>query len=284
MRKYILLIVTCFFISGALWGQWPSGGFLDTSSIFGNTTNSGSQVNPEEDYYLGRAVAANILALPGYRIYSANQRLTDYLNLICQTIAINTSGFTLFNGYHVVILNTMEYNAFATPGGHIMISRGLVEAAPSEDALAALIAHEMAHIILRHAAKIIDDMSLTNELADIANRAAALTGNSRAAEQALALRKSTSPIVDTMIKNGFSREQEFEADVKALQLLNDAGYDPRALVDMLQVLQNVQSSQRGGFNSTHPSPRERISNVNTALMRYSANTTKDARKARFFNK
>ena len=283
MRKIINFLTFCFLLAAvsAVWGQAPNDPWGAMNSAFAKA--AGPQVNLEEDYYLGRAVTANILAMPNYRLYTSNPELTNYLNRICQTIVINSPNAMVFNGFHVALLNSQEYNAFATPGGHILLTRGLVEAAPSEDAIAALIAHELAHITLRHAAEIIEGMSFTNELDDMAGRAASLTGNSKAAQQVQALRQSVSPIMDAMIKNGFSQEQEFAADNKALELLNAAGYDPRALITMLQLLQRVQSNRSGGFNSTHPTPAARINNVNRTIGRYSANTTQASRQQRFNN-
>ena len=283
MRKLICILTAFYLLPAVVWGQGASDnnpwGSMNTAFA-----KSESKINLEEDYYLGRAVTANIISMPNYRVYTANSALTAYLNRICQAIVINSPGSAVFNGYHVVILNSQEFNAFATPGGHIMLTKGLVEASSSEDALAALIAHELAHIMLRHAAEIIEGMSFTNEMGDMANKAAALSGNSAGAQKALALRNSTAPLVDAMIKNGYSQKQEFDADAKALELLNAAGYDPKALIDMLQVLQRVQTGQKGGFNSTHPTPKDRITNVNLNLSRYKANTTQSYRKARFINK
>jgi predicted Zn-dependent protease len=118
----------------------------------------------------------------------------------------------------------------------------------------------------------------------IAERAGTLSANTRAAQGALALRRSISPIVDTLMKNGFSQPQEFAADAKALELLDAAGYDPRAILVMLQKLQQVQSGRRDGFNSTHPSPRDRIANITAILNRYKPNNTQSYRQQRFINK
>jgi predicted Zn-dependent protease len=79
------------------------------------------------------------------------------------------------------------------------------------------------------------------------------------------MRNSVSGIIDTMMKNGYSRDQEFEADKRAIELLARAGYDPRGLTDILRVLQQVQSGQRGGFNSTHPSPQDRLNRVQSQI-------------------
>jgi predicted Zn-dependent protease len=235
-----------------------------------------------DEYYLGRAVAANVLTV--YRLYT-NPELTRYLNLICQTIVINSSVSGLYNGYHVGILDSPEYNAFASPGGHIFITRGLVEAASSEDMLAAVIAHEIAHIILRHGINTIDDMRLSNSLSSIADRAfeTASQGNPTAARVA-SIRNSVNQITETMMRGGYSRPQEFEADAEAITLLAASGYNPNALVEMLQILQRTQASQRSGFVLTHPSPAERITNAENASRRYRVQDTSSYRIQRFRNK
>ena len=237
----------------------------------------------EDEYYLGRAVAANILA--AYRPYTQNPALTQYLNRICQALVINSTKPVVFNGYHVMIINSPGYNAFATPGGHIFLTKGLVDAAPSEDALAGIIAHELAHIILRHSASIIDDMRITEDAASMAQQAAAFAGRGNAgAQRALAFRNSVAGVLDTMMKNGFSRPQEFEADRTAVELLAKTGYDPGGLLDMLTILQRVQRSQSGGFNSTHPTPDERIANIRPVISRYRVADTRSYRVQRFKNK
>ncbi|MCL2067688.1 MAG: M48 family metalloprotease [Treponema sp.] len=285
MRKFVFCFFVCCLLTGTVWGQGDlrgAGTAADDAFAAMNRAFTDQSLSGEDEYYLGRAVAANIFA--AYRPYNGNPALTGYLNRICQTLVINSSNPVVFNGYFVVIMDSQEYNAFATPGGHIMLTRALVDAAESEDALAALIAHELAHIMLRHAAAIIEHMSLANELDDIAGRAAALAGNSTAAQRALQMRSSVAGVVDAMMKNGYSQVQEFDADSKALELLAGAGYDPRGLLEILQVLQRVQPARAGGFNSTHPSPAQRISNVNTLLQRYRVLDTRAAREPRFRNR
>jgi predicted Zn-dependent protease len=62
-----------------------------------------------------------------------------------------------------MILDSRELNAFSTPGGHIFITKGFIDIIPSEDALAGIIAHELAHVMLKHGLKILDNMKITNE-------------------------------------------------------------------------------------------------------------------------
>ena len=74
------------------------------------------EITPENEYYIGRAVAATILS--NYKVYSASTT-EAYLNKICAAIVINSDKPELYNGYHVKILDSGEVNAFATSGGHI---------------------------------------------------------------------------------------------------------------------------------------------------------------------
>jgi predicted Zn-dependent protease len=140
--------------------------FADMEKIF----NGLNEVyTPEDEYYIGRAVAANILA--AYKPYTMNPQLTHYLNLICQVLVVNSSMPAIYNGYFVTILNSSELNAFASPGGHIFITKGLIEEVHSEDALAGIIAHELAHIMLRHGMKIINETRFESEIDSMAQRA-----------------------------------------------------------------------------------------------------------------
>ena len=286
MRKLLtlLFITACFFVlpeyaEGQSRGTGTQGLAGDALSNMGRASNSmDAEATPVDAYFLGRAVAANILA--AYKPYTRNPELTQYVNRICQTLVINSSQPVAYNGYHVIILDSAEFNAFASSGGHIFITKGLVELASSEDMLAAVIAHELAHIILKHGVDIINEVRLTDEMMAAADRAADIAArNSANAKQLLYFRESITKTMDTLMKNGYAQSQEFDADWEALVLLAYAGYDPSALVEMLRVLQRVQTSQKGGLYSTHPSPRARIANVEK--LRYRTSDTRKYRIPRF---
>jgi predicted Zn-dependent protease len=241
-------------------------------------------LSPEDEYYLGRTVAAQILRT--YGAYTEDPGMVRYLNLICLALVINSPNpgapnFGAFNGCHVGMLDSPVINAFATPGGHIFLTRGLVECADSEDALAAVVAHELAHIQLRHAAAIIDDQRLVQDLSLSAGRAAsAASGNARARKQAL-FNRHISDMVYTLFKNGFSQAQEFEADLRAVTLLRNAGYDPAALGRMLAILEKIQPLRPGGFNTTHPLPADRLANLSRVSLIGAGGGTRAYRASRF---
>jgi predicted Zn-dependent protease len=220
--------------------------------------------SPEDVYYLGRAVAADIISR--YRPYKQNRGLSDYLNSICTALIVNSSvkAPAMYNGYHVLVLDSSEMNAFASPGGHIFITRGLAECAPSEDALAAVIAHEIAHIQLEHSISLLSDkdISLMLELDQVARQSRQKAARLRPLSERIgSLRESVQAMTDALFTNGYSQKQEFEADIYALSLLQSAGYRPTALVDMLRILQQKQAGSRSSFYSTHPMPSLRINNI-----------------------
>ncbi|HBG36499.1 MAG TPA: peptidase M48, partial [Treponema sp.] len=97
-------------------------------------------ITPEQEYYIGRSVAATLLQ--SYDL-ADEVKLTAYLNKICMALVIHSERPELYNGYHVSILDSDQINAFATSGGHILITRGLLSCAENEDALASVIAHEI---------------------------------------------------------------------------------------------------------------------------------------------
>jgi predicted Zn-dependent protease len=236
-------------------------------------------LSPKDEYYLGRTVAAQILHT--YKPYAGDPALVSYLNKICQALAINSPRQEAFNGYHVGILDTPVINAFATPGGHIFLTRGLAACADSEDVLAAVIAHELAHIQLRHAAAMIDDQRIANDLSPSADRAASIALRNAGPQKQALFTRHISGMVTTLFKNGFSREQEFEADVTAAGLLDTAGYDPAALIRMLEILETAQPLHPGGFTTTHPPPAVRITNLKKRVLTGWGGETRVYRDYRF---
>jgi len=245
--------------------------------VFAFSQTTDDDFSSEDAYFLGRAVAANILS--SYKLYN-NTELTKYVNEICQAIVINSDYPAPYNGYFVMILDSNEYNAFATPGGHIFITKKMVESTSSEDMLAAVIAHELAHVMLNHGVNIINETKVENDLSAVADWASSTAAKqSPEAARAATFRDSITDYVDVLMKSGYSQKQEFEADLEAVVLLARAGYDPGALKDMLKVLQSAQGSAKGGFYSTHPSPEQRIANVD--VLKFNKNNTLQYRAQRF---
>jgi predicted Zn-dependent protease len=233
-------------------------------------------ITPEQEYFIGRAVGANLLT--NYRIYDENLNLTLYLNEITAAIVINSSKPEIYNGYHTAILDSDEINAFATSGGHIFITRGLLNCAKTEDALAAIIAHEIAHIQLHHSIEAIKSSRVVNAITEASSSVAGLA----LSQLAEVLDEAAEEIV-TALQEGYSQKQEFAADIRALELLAGAGYEPSSLLTMLLALEQNQPQHPGGFNQTHPAPEDRVANVQRPLRQYrdKVRDTRSFRENRF---
>ncbi|MCR4899425.1 MAG: M48 family metalloprotease [Treponema sp.] len=233
------------------------------------------QITPEEEYYIGRSVAATISAT--YPVDNGSSKMTTYLNNICQTLVMNSEKPYLYKGYYVVILDTDEINAMATPGGHIFVSRGLIDCTESEDALAAVLAHEISHIQLGHSVTAIKASRTRAAVSDTARAGVVTTLAATNARYGVLddkdmekvfktvddISNASNEVVKTLVNTGFSKDQEFEADAHALKLMVDAGYDPYAMLDMLGQIE--VSSSNSGWGATHPSPKDRIKKVEKEL-------------------
>jgi predicted Zn-dependent protease len=156
--------------------------------------------------------------------------------------------------YTFDVANRRDINAFALPGGPIWVHRGLIDAAKTESQLAGVIAHEIAHISSRHAAEQITKGTFANVGLGLLG---AFLGDGRGAQIA----QLGAGLAANAAMMKFSRDHEREADLRALRYMKNAGYDPRGMVEFLQVLRARQGRDPGSvqtFFSSHPAPAERI--------------------------
>ena len=243
--------------------------FIFLFSSCATTSNSISfDYTSKDKYEIGQEVAANILGT--YKIYY-NESLYTYLNSICNTIVINTDNVNPYKGYSIGVLDTNIINAFATPGGHILISRGMLKSAKTEDELAAIIAHEISHIQLEHSIKAIKKNTRVQNVGIIATVALAIIAEQQG--------KSNEDINDIMesgalltsfstelLNTGYSKKSEYMADEMAIHLLEKTGYNPNSMKTMLENLKNNKSKNYSlGFGKTHPKPKKRIKKSNKVI-------------------
>lgn len=156
--------------------------------------------------------------------------------------------------YSFKVLNTKELNAFACPGGPVYITKGLLQKLNTDDELAFVLGHEVAHISLQHGRKAINKGLMAQTLASIL-----LSGKSETIQQGVG-------IAWTIIDRGYSREQEYDSDEKGALYAIKAGFKGSGAVDALTVLQKESggSGKQSGLNkilSTHPPIQTRIDRV-----------------------
>jgi beta-barrel assembly-enhancing protease len=165
--------------------------------------------------------------------------------------------------YSVAIANYREINAFALPGGPVWINRGVLQMAARESQVAAVLAHEIAHIAQRHAA----DRATTGVAANLGlGMLGALLGNTGGANAA----RSAAGLLANGIFLKFSRDDEREADRVGLRMLRRAGWDGRGMIELFDLLQREAKRNPDGvetFFSSHPAPSDRSARLRSQLAR-----------------
>ena len=158
--------------------------------------------------------------------------------------------------YFFKVINARDINAFALPGGPMYVNRGMIEAAGREGEMAGVMAHEIAHVALRHGTAQATKGQKYGLLAGILGIGGQILGGPAGAAAQIA----GQGVGVYFLK--FSREYETEADILGAQILARAGYDPRDLATMFQRIQQQGGGSSGGFLSSHPSPQNRYARIN----------------------
>lgn len=159
-----------------------------------------------------------------------------------------------------VLADENNVNAFALPGGQIFITRGLLDKLTSEAELAGVLGHEMGHVIERHTAEQMAKSQLGQTMVIAVGAATSDEGRSPLAIAAL---------VNQMIQLRYGRKDESEADEWGIKISEEAKFDPRAMVRVMQIL---KAQSKGGHGleifQTHPNPDLRIKEIETYLSKH----------------
>lgn len=215
-------------------------------------------MSENKEISIGKEEHAKILKkMPVYK----NESLQAYVEKVGQKVAATSDRPEL--DYVFTIIDSPDINAFALPGGYIYINRGLIGFLNSEAELAAVLAHEVGHVTARHAVR---------------QKAAATGAKVASVITAIAARSNTvgevTSIYGAAAISGYGREMELEADGFGAKYLFNAGYDPKAMIEVIGVLKNHERFSRfrareegkkaksyHGVFSTHPSNDTRLQEV-----------------------
>jgi predicted Zn-dependent protease len=205
-------------------------------------------ISENEEVRLGRENAAAINAqLP----IVTDPAISGYIQDLGESIAKKTSRSDL--DWHFYVVNTHQVNAFALPGGYVYVNRGLIESTDRLDELTGTLGHEIGHVIQRHSVKQMQKAEKANAglavvctLTSICN-----SGLTQAAVQ----------VGGTALFARYGRYDELQADSEAVVNVARAGYDPRGIPDLFQVLldeRRYQPTVVEGWFASHPLEEARI--------------------------
>ena len=262
-------------ISGAT-GVNVSADSLKT--VAGAVSKTFEDISPEQEYFLGRSVSANLLKqYPSQERPQANR----YLNLLGKTLVLSTDKADDFENYHFLILDSDEINAFAAPSGFIFVTKGMLKLCENEEDLAAVLAHEISHVQLSHALQAIEAGRITSVFTTIGQEAAKTFAPAELTQLTQVFSASVADMVKTLTSSGYSRDLELEADKNAVTILQNSGYNPYSLITILKRLKAHTKPNANDFTSTHPDNDERIAQVSQLLQGIKPPSTPSIRVTRF---
>jgi len=252
------------------------------------------KLTESQEYYVGRGVAANAMfdARGNYvGLYDRDQALEEYVAMVGLSVALESDRPETFKGYHFGIVNSSDINAFAAPGGFIFVTTGAIKQMETEDELAGVLSHEIAHVNLRHpedhanrAADQAGVMSLLDTGGAVASGVLSFMGKGSTGRDVAALSKGFGTVLDDFSKeiivNGYGRDSELAADALGVNVLCRSGvrYNPAALRDFIA---RLPKKDRGAW-STHPGLEGRIQAIDEQIKKQGAVVATDpARTARF---
>jgi predicted Zn-dependent protease len=202
-----------------------------------------------EEVRFGREVAARVIARFG--LYE-NPGIMKYVNLVGQALSQSTNRPEI--EFRFAVLNTDAINAYAAPGGYVFVTRGSLAAMRDEAELAGVLAHEIAHIVERHAVKEFNIKGAEDSIS--AGMAHAIGGSSESAR--LAFSQAVDKALDLLLKDGYKREDEIQADNDSVLFCALSGYDPSGLVRYFERIRAMKGKLTEVLDRTHPSYDTRI--------------------------
>lgn len=270
MRSLLFVVTAVLCISATS----ASAGFFDQLQNFakpdskeGKILSGATQVvssSKEIDYPTERTIGES-LALEGLQRFGnpvKDERLQRYVNLVGNAVAGNSKRSTI--PYQFAVLESPVQNAFAVPGGVIFVSKALVAILDNEAELAAVLAHEVGHVAAKHALK-------STQRAQLISGVGTITAASVGGDKGKKLASTIGDMQAVLFDKGLDKEMEYEADQAAMEAAYRTGYDPSAMIRVLEKLQKLEASskdKKGSWFSTHPPLSERIARLHAQLKKY----------------
>ena len=246
------LIIAVLFAGFALCKYYSNSQF---NEITGETQHV--SITPEQEIALGvNSLPAMIEQYGGLHPDAEAQK---FVKMVGQRIVAQSDAKQTPYQYDFHLLyDPKVINAFALPGGQVFITQALFNELESEDQLAGIFGHEIGHVVARHGAERIAKQELTQGLTGAAVIASGDYQTAQAAQ-----------MIASLVNMSYGRDQELESDDLGVRFMIGAGYDPEALVSVMQILEKASGGQKQPeFMSTHPSPENRVGKIRAAIEKY----------------
>ncbi len=220
----------------------------------------------QQEVALGKEAAAGI-EKERKLTFVAVPLVQEYVETLGQKLATTSRRAGI--PYSFKVVDTMDVNAFALPGGFVYVNRGLIEWARSESELTAVLGHEIGHVVGRHGANNVSRMTTADSLVSEASRI--LLGDDMPAR---VLKQVGGPVAFLAIMK-YSRTAELEADLLAYYHVQRGGWNPSGMVDLFAHLGERASTLAdtfGSFASSHPAPSEREAQIKAEMTKFPPKT------------
>lgn len=235
------------------------------------------ELTPEQEVELGDGITATFL---GAAPLHPDANLQRYVNRVGLWVAMHSERPDL--PWTFGVIDGDSINAFAMPGGRVIVSHGLLRRLANESELAGVLGHEIAHVVKKHQLQAIQSSANTEVWASLGKEA---VSQRVGRGDVLGLKSAAAKAGVDAVKNGvflrpLDRGMEYEADRLGLVLAARSGYDPFGLVAALQMLAQAKPDDGISVFSTHPAPADRLSELerfSPALEKYSSQATVEQR-------
>lgn len=258
-KKIILLFCAILVCS---WQPVQAGLFdlkdlKDLKDTVKKVKHASGKVSKNEEIKIGDSVCAQLL---GAAPLVKQDSLQHYVNNVGMWIAQQTSRKDLPWAFGVI--DSENINAFATPGGRVLVTRGLFMQLENEAELAGVLGHEIAHVVKKHHLNALKKNSRLDLLGDALQHAARDKSDKDQERLDALLNAGTQ-----LYARGLDRGDEYEADRVGVVYAARAGYDPFALLNILATLDSInpESPKLALINKTHPSFSSRIEQLDLAI-------------------
>jgi beta-barrel assembly-enhancing protease len=232
------------------------------SRVYNPVTDEEQYINISQEQEIALGLQAAPQMAQEFGGLDPNAEVQAYIDDICARLINNSAARNADYPFSCDLLaDEQTINAFALPGGPMFMTAALYDRLETEGQVAGVLAHEIGHVVGRHSAEQIAKQQLTQGLTGAAVIAAYDPNDPRSQSTA-----QVAVLIGQLVNMKFGREDELESDRLGVRFMAEAGYDPRALIQVMNVL--ASASQGGAppeFFSTHPNPENRIANIEAAI-------------------